>query len=77
VRERYPNAFEYRSINHEEFAQSAPTDYVIFDYASKEPRAFVRAPVSGTDDYWFDVESSASSAFKRRFSALWDRETAK
>jgi hypothetical protein len=76
VRERYPSAFEYCSINFDEFAQSAPTDYVIFDYASKGPRVFVRAPVSGTDDYWFDAESSASSALKRRFSALWDRETA-
>jgi hypothetical protein len=37
----------------------------IFDYASREPRgAFVRTPVAGTDDYWFDAEASASSAFR-------------
>jgi hypothetical protein len=76
LREKYPTAFDYCPIDHDDFVKEAATDYVIFDYAGREPRAFVRAPVGGTDDYWFDAEASASSAFQKRFSALWDRETA-
>jgi TIR domain len=76
LRTTYGNAFDVCSIDYEEFIQSAPTDYVIFDYGSKQdPRAFVRAPVSGIDDYWFDAEPTASVAFKKRFEALWDRGT--
>ena len=73
---KFGSAFDVCSIDYEEFIESAPTDYVIFDYGSKrDPRSFVRAPVSGIDDYWFDAEPTASVAFKKRFEALWDRGT--